>query len=71
MSRPLHERVATRVARSRVSIRTLAVRSGWSERRLKRLLRGDTELSAQDMEVLSMAIGVPVGDLYLEPLGAK
>lgn len=69
--RPLHVRVAIRVARSKLPVGVIADRTGWSERRLKRLLLDETHLLAVDMETLARALEMPVGDLYLEPLGAK
>lgn len=66
-SRPLYERVKGHVERSGLGQAQIAHEAGWSEKRLQRLLNGDTNLLAVDMETLARVLRKPVAELYKDP----
>lgn len=66
-ARPINERVSEHVKRSGLTREGIAAATGWSEKRVQRLLSGDTDLRADDMEELARVLNLPVGALYREP----
>jgi transcriptional regulator with XRE-family HTH domain len=42
----------------------LALKTGWSEQRVYRVLNGKTDLTAEDMETIAHIIEKPVAALY-------
>lgn len=62
--RPIHERVSDLVRESGLDHAAIAKRAGWSERRFSRLLHGQTQFRALDIETLAAVLGKSVVDLY-------
>lgn len=65
-TKPLHEHVSAIVRDAELSNAELAKKTGWSYLRVLRLLHGQTELSAEDMRLLSKVLERPIADLYGE-----
>lgn len=68
--RPIHERLQDHVRAAGLSYVAIAKKTGWSEQRVSRLLRGLTELTASDMEVFAELLGKTVASLFRDR-GAK
>lgn len=67
VSRPIHQRVKDHVRRAGLTYAQLAERTKFSAQRVYRLLNDQTDIDAEDMEILAEAIGVSVGELYHDP----
>lgn len=64
--KPVHECVAAEVAAAKLTIAKVAKLTGWTWLRTMRRLRGEVELSAEDMRLLSRVLEKPVATLYGE-----
>lgn len=64
---PIHERVTAVVRGAGLTNAELAKKTGWSYLRVLRLLNGDTDLTAEDMEVIADIVKRPVAELYEAP----
>lgn len=64
---PIHERVKAHVEIAELTHAEIAEKTGWSEQRVYRVLNGRTDLTADDMEMLAVILGKPVGVLYRAP----
>jgi len=56
--------VARQVQVSGMTEREIAKKARWHEKKVRRLLTGDTELGAIEMQALARVLGMPVGDLF-------
>lgn len=64
---PIHERVTAHARDAGLSNADIAKKTGWHYLRVLRLLNGDTDLSAEDMETLARVFGRSVAELYRMP----
>jgi len=55
--------------RANVSEDQIVDETGWSPKRVRRLLAGQTRLLAEDMEKWARVLRKPVADLYRDPQG--
>jgi len=62
--RTIIKHVAEQVVRSGVTERQIARRTGWHEKKVRRLLTGDTELGAIEMAALARVLDVPIENLF-------
>jgi predicted transcriptional regulator len=56
--------VARQVLASGMTEREIAKKAGWHEKKVRRLLTGDTELGAVEMSALARVLRRPVGELF-------
>lgn len=65
--RPIHERVARHVEHSGLTEGQIAEETGWSAKKVHRLLIGKTCIRAEYMEVFARILRKPIEDLFSEP----
>jgi hypothetical protein len=63
-NRPLHERVRDHLDHSGLDFVQLAEAMGWSERKAKRKVLGQTRWLAEDIEILADVLEKPIAALY-------
>ena len=62
--RPIIKHVARQVLTSGITKERIAKRTGWSEKKVSRLLTGQTELGAVEMTELARVLGKPIAKLF-------
>jgi DNA-binding transcriptional regulator LsrR (DeoR family) len=62
--RTIIKHVARQVLASGLTERQIAKKARWHEKKVRRLLTGDTELGAVEMQALARVLRRPVGELF-------